>query len=86
MAAHLEHPTEGVTTRAAAALTGVSRATLTRATKTPTSDPAPRSVAPANKLSLAERTQMLAVLNSAEFVDQRPLQVYATRRPTSTDA
>ncbi len=31
-----------------------------------------------NKLSLAERTRVLKVLDSAEFVDQAPLQVYAT--------
>ena len=34
--------------------------------------------APVNKLSLAERTRVLEVLDSEEFVDQAPLQVYAT--------
>jgi hypothetical protein len=68
-----------MTTRSAAVLTGVSRATATRAKATarPT-DPAPRSVVPANKLSLAERTRVLEVLNCEEFVDLPPLQVYAT--------
>ena len=33
---------------------------------------------PANKLSLAERRRVLEVLDSEEFVDQAPLQVYAT--------
>ena len=32
---------------------------------------------PVNKLSLAERTRVLEVLDSEEFVDQAPLQVYA---------
>lgn len=67
-----------VTTRTAASLTGVSRATATRHTSpAPAADPAPRP-APANKLSLAERTRVLEVLDSTEFVDQPPLQVYAT--------
>lgn len=69
-----------VTTRTAASLTGVSRATATRH-----ANPAPRAAtdsslrpAPTNKLSLAERMRVLEVLDSAEFVDQPPLQVYAT--------
>jgi hypothetical protein len=33
---------------------------------------------PANKLTLAERLRVLEVFNSGEFVDQPPLQVYAT--------
>lgn len=68
----------GVTTRAAAALTGVPRATATRRV-VPASvvRPSPRPT-PANRLSLAERAHVLAVLDSAEFVDQTPLQVYAT--------
>ncbi len=33
---------------------------------------------PANRLSGLERARVLAVLDSAEFVDQPPLQVYAT--------
>jgi transposase InsO family protein len=33
---------------------------------------------PANRLNLAERTRVLEVLDSEEFVDQAPLQVYAT--------
>ena len=33
---------------------------------------------PANKLGLAERRRVLEVLDSEEFVDQAPLQVYAT--------
>jgi putative transposase len=79
MDAYLQLTGVGVSTRRAALLTGVSRATATRA-KAPTrpTDPAPRRVVPANKLGLAERTRVLEVLNSDEFVDQPPLQVYAT--------
>ena len=63
----------GVTTRAAAGLTGVSRATAGRAVRVRASQ---RSV-PANRLTATERAEVLAVLNSAEFVDRTPLQVYA---------
>jgi transposase InsO family protein len=35
-------------------------------------------VTPANALSQAERARVLEVLNSAEFVDQAPAQIYAT--------
>ena len=65
----------GTTTRAAAALTGVSRATAGRkpAKPCPVIDPPP----PVNRLSDAERARVLAVLNSPRFVDQPPLQVYA---------
>jgi putative transposase len=37
-----------------------------------------REYAPANRLSAAERATVLAVLNSDEFVDCAPIQVYAT--------
>ncbi len=60
-------------------LTGLARATVTRTLKRRTgADPAPRAVVPANRLSRLERARVLAVLDSAEFVDQPPLQVYAT--------
>lgn len=99
----------GVTTRAAAALTGVPRATATRrvgaaaraarAAQAPAGGAEPaqdapvagagdgsvagsRAVAargcPVNALTPAERAHVLAVLNSDEFADQAPLQVYAT--------
>jgi putative transposase len=69
----------GVTTRDAADLTGVARATAGRATSTTTtpSSAATRRSVPANGLSAAEWAEVLAVLNSAEFVDRTPLQVYA---------
>ena len=78
MGTYLQLTLAGVTTRLAAVLTGVSRATAARAAATSPTDPAPRTAAPANKLSLADRTRVLEVLNSDEFVDQPPLQVYAT--------
>ena len=69
-----------MTTRAAAALAGVPRATAARAKARATTNPTPllRAVpAPANRLSDAERAHVLAVLNSDEFVDAPPVQVYA---------
>ena len=62
-----------VTTRAAAELLGLSRTTIYRKPTTPK----PRVVtAPPNKLSNAERAKILEVLNSDEFIDLPPLQVY----------
>lgn len=63
-----------VPTRRAAALLGLSRTTIYRKPSAPV-DRAP--VAPPNKLSPAERAEILAALNSPEFVDLAPLQVYA---------
>lgn len=70
----------GVSTRAASALAGVSRATMARRKqaklhpRTPQDAPAPP---PANKLTTEEETRILQVLNSDRFVDQAPEQVYA---------
>ncbi len=78
MGAYRDLTAVGVGTRAAASLTGMSRATAARAKRSPAApSPAP-AAAPANRLSPAERGELLAVLNSDEFVDQPPLQVYAT--------
>ncbi len=78
MGTYTELTSAGMTTRAAAALAGVSRATATRAKK-PAAEPSPGvASAPMNKLSLAERSRVLEVLDSEEFVDEAPLQVYAT--------
>ncbi len=63
-----------VPTRQAAALVGLSRTTIYRKPAVP-EDREP--VAPPNKLSAAERAEILAALNSPEFVDLAPLQVYA---------
>lgn len=63
-----------VPTRQAAALVGVSRTTIYRKPAPPV-DHVP--VEPANKLSTAERAEILAALNSPQFVDLAPQQVYA---------
>jgi transposase InsO family protein len=63
-----------VPTRQAAALLGLSRTTIYRKPSAPV-DRVP--AAPPNKLSPAERAEILAALNSPEFVDLAPLQVYA---------
>ena len=73
----------GVPTRAAAALTGLSRATQDRrvhhrSSRSVTQSPAGTCPRPVNKLTGAEEDRVLAVLNSARFVDQAPKQVYAT--------
>ena len=82
MGTYVELTDAGVTIRGAAALTGIPRATATRATRpAPGRCPAPApgpGRAPVNRLSLAERTRVLEVLDSEEFVDRAPLQVYAT--------
>jgi putative transposase len=77
MSTYWQLTTAGVTTRSAAALTGVARATATRRTHPKRVDAAPRTMVPANRLTAAERLRVLEVLNSPEFVDQPPLQVYA---------
>lgn len=65
-----------VPTRDAAGLTGVSRATATRKPRVPVPVPAPALV-PANRLTDAERARLLEVVNSPEFVDLPPIQIYA---------
>ncbi len=62
-----------IPTRRAASLTGVSRTTANRR-PVPPRDQTP--VVPQNKLSAAERAGILAALNSPEFVDLAPMQVY----------
>jgi putative transposase len=77
MVAYRQLARVGITTRAAAALTGLSRATATR--KPAVVVPALIAVrsAPVNRLSEVEQAQVLSVLLSVEFVDQTPLQIYA---------
>jgi len=65
----------GITTRRAAVLTGVPRATATRTPPAVILKAVP--AAPANQLSRTEREQVLAVLTEARFVDATPLQIYA---------
>lgn len=62
-----------IPSRRAASLTGVSRTTANRK-PAPPKDVA--SVVPKNKLSAAERAGIVAALNSPEFVDLAPAQVY----------
>jgi len=64
----------GVPTRTAAALVGLPRATATRAPRTRAARPV---VVPANRLDVLERARILAVVNSARFVDLPPIQIYA---------
>lgn len=79
MGAYRELVAVKVATRTAAALTGVARATANRKARPVLVGPTPRGpVTPANKLSTAERARVLQVLDSEEFVDQPPLQVFAT--------
>src|SRR5699024_7925457 len=67
----------GTTTREAAVLTGICRATAARRRHRLT--PLVReALVPVNALTCAERARVLGVLNSEEFVDCAPLQVYAT--------
>jgi len=75
MDAFRELAAAGVTTRDAASLTGVSRATAGRPMP-PVGLIAVRAV-PANRLTVAEQVQVLVVLNGVEFIDRTPLQVYA---------
>jgi putative transposase len=75
MDAFAELAAAGVTTRDAASLTGISRATAGRG-QPPVGLIAVRA-APANQLTDDERDQVLAVLNGIEFIDRTPLQVYA---------
>ncbi|PCC48506.1 IS3 family transposase, partial [Brevibacterium aurantiacum] len=63
-----------VPTRQAAALLGLSRTTIYRQPAAPVDH---EPVVPPNKLCAAERAEILAALNSPEFVDLAPLQVYA---------
>lgn len=67
----------GVTTRDAARATGIARASAERDRRRPSPMLAPPRQAPANALSLAERDRILQLLNSAEFVDAAPAQVFA---------
>lgn len=77
MGAHQDLLAAGTTTREAATLTGIPRATAARRRHHPTPQVRP-AVAPANALREAERDEVVQVLTSAEFVDRAPEQVYAT--------
>ena len=81
MRAHHELTASGITTRAATTLTGVVRSTAARDKARPAAaGPAGTTAArtPENKLTAAERRAVLDVLCSDRFVDQAPLEVYAS--------
>ena len=71
----------GLSTRRAAALSGVVRSTATRRQHTATAPTpavtAPPASDPVNKLTDLERRRVLEVLTSDRFVDLAPLQIYA---------
>ena len=70
----------GTSTRDAALLTGLARATQHRRTQHRPRPGLTSSAAlsgPVNKLTDAEAQRVLAVLNSARFIDKPPQQVYA---------
>ena len=68
-----------MTRRAAAALTGVSRATAHRVAAIGPKRPRRRpDRPPVNRLDEAERAAILTVLNSDRFVDAAPMEVFAT--------
>lgn len=73
MAAYRELLALQVPHRRAAALAGVSRTTANRKPAPPRDRPA---LTPPNKLAPAERAAILNALNSPEFVDLAPMQVY----------
>jgi transposase InsO family protein len=66
----------GITTRDAKRLTGIARSSAERDRRRPT-PAAPVRRAPANALTPVERGQVLRLLNSPEFVDAAPAQIYA---------
>ena len=76
MATYTELTKAGVTTRTAVELTGLPRSTATRRPAVPVVQPTPPRP-PANRLSAAERWEILAVLDAPRFVDLPPIQIYA---------
>ncbi|UQX13599.1 DDE-type integrase/transposase/recombinase [Candidatus Mycobacterium methanotrophicum] len=74
---HLPALESATSTKRACELLGASRATLYRR-RNPAPRPAPRRrPEPPNKLTEAERQQILTVLRSAEYCDLAPAQVWA---------
>jgi transposase InsO family protein len=66
----------GTTTRVAAAMTGIARSSADRDRRRPSPSRSRRPV-PANALTLAERENVLRLLDSPQFVDAAPAQIYA---------
>jgi transposase InsO family protein len=76
MAAYHALTSARITTRDAKRLTGIARSSAERDRRRPT-PAAPVRRAPANALTPTEREQVLRLLNSPEFVDAAPAQIYA---------
>ena len=76
MLAYRQITAAGWSTRDAADLVGVARATATRKPTVPLPVPAPPLV-PANKLNRVDRARILDLVNSPDFVDLPPIQIYA---------
>lgn len=74
MGAYQQLREQQLSTREAAALTGISRTTVYLK---PTAPQDHAQVVPPNKLSTAEREEIMAALNSPQFADLAPQQVYA---------
>lgn len=74
---HLEDLEAVTSTKQACALLGASRATVYRRRRPPAARPPAPRPEPANKLTEAERQQVLAVLRSEEYCDLAPAQVWA---------
>ncbi len=66
----------GTTTRTAAAMTGIARSSADRDRRRPSPSVRPRTV-PANALTAAKRAEVLRLLDSPQFVDAAPAQIYA---------
>ena len=76
MAAYHALTSARITTRDAKRLTGIARSSVDRDRRRPSPSVRPRPV-PANALTLAEREEVLRLLDSPQFVDAAPAQVYA---------
>ena len=74
MTTYRELTRRGIWTRLAAVLVGLPRSTATRVPRTPT---AGLALVPANKRDVMQRARILAVVNSARFVDLPPIQIHA---------
>jgi putative transposase len=76
MLAYRQITAAGWPTREAAELVGVARATATRKPTAALPVPPPPLV-PANKLNRVDRARILGVVNSPNFVNLPPIQIYA---------
>ena len=77
MGTYRDLTTKGVSTRMAADLVGVPRATATRKPPIPVRG---RAAVPANKLDETERARILKALDRARVVDLPPIQINAQLR------